>query len=237
LPGKKGRRTRAYITPDHGSNAQVPRVEQEKQASGARCSAFCGAGHFSGFSQQCGVSPAKHLGANSDCCVDLGLPEATVGATSVPQPLEQRGRAAVKILSQLAQRALGHFIDGELAGKISADSYKFDQRFDFGNFVRIENRIRTNFSRCSRSQQALYAPSIDSISARSKSEICVLCAASARPYVLSTGSASSLRRPRAESWIVLSNEPTAMPWPVRRSSRNSATILSSSAITMFTATP
>jgi hypothetical protein len=51
-----------------------------------------------------------------------------------------------KIASQFAQRALGHLVDGELAGKISADAYKFHQRLDFGDFVRIQNRIRTNFS-------------------------------------------------------------------------------------------
>jgi hypothetical protein len=68
-------------------------MAQEKQASGARCLAFCGAGHIGGFSQQCCVFPAKHLGAKSDCRVDLGLPEATVGVASVPQPLEQRAGA------------------------------------------------------------------------------------------------------------------------------------------------
>ena len=77
-------------------------MAQEKQASGARCFAFCGAGHFGSFSQQCGVFPPKNLGAKSDCGVDLGLTEAAVGVTGVPQPLEQCARAVIKIGSQLA---------------------------------------------------------------------------------------------------------------------------------------
>ena len=71
-------------------------------------------------------------------------------------------------------------------------------------FIWIQYRGRISRDGRGRSSRRT-RPGIDSISVRSRSEICVHWAARARPHVLSTGSVSSVRKPRAESWLVLSN--------------------------------
>ena len=74
---------RAYITPDHGGNEQVPGTNIVKQASGARSFAFRGTGDLGSLAEQSGVFPPKHFGAKTYCRVDLGLPEAAVGFRGV----------------------------------------------------------------------------------------------------------------------------------------------------------
>ena len=84
-----GRRSRAYITPDHGGNEQEQvSVKVANQVSGANGFAFSASGDLCGFAQQSGVFPAKYLGTKPNGRIDLGLPEAPVRVAGMAQPLK-----------------------------------------------------------------------------------------------------------------------------------------------------
>jgi len=61
------------------------------------------------------------------CRIDLRLSKGAISLSSVAQSLEQRLCAVVEILPKFRQRTLGHFVDRQLTGEISADSYELDQ--------------------------------------------------------------------------------------------------------------
>ncbi len=131
---------RAYITLDRGGNEQDQIAEKSvKRALRTQCFAFCGSSNVCRLAQQGRILTAKHLCTKAHGRVDLRLPETPVGAVRVPQTLQERLRAVVQILSQFGQGPLGHFIDSELAGKITTNSDKFDQSFDFSDLVGVQN--------------------------------------------------------------------------------------------------
>lgn len=84
-----GRRSRAYITPDHGGNEQDQiSGKAGNRVSGAHGFAFSASGNFCGFAQQSGIFPAKYLGTKPYGRIDLGLPEAPVRFAGMAQPLK-----------------------------------------------------------------------------------------------------------------------------------------------------
>jgi hypothetical protein len=75
----------------------------------------------------------------------------------VAEALEQCLRAVVEVLSKLRQGTLGHFVDRQFTGEISADSHELDQGLHFSNFIWIQHRIWPDLSRWSWPQQSPHA--------------------------------------------------------------------------------
>jgi hypothetical protein len=75
----------------------------------------------------------------------------------VAQSLEQRLCAVVEILPKFRQRTLGHFVDRQLTGEISADSHELDQASTSATSFGSSTKIWPDVSRRPRPQQSPHA--------------------------------------------------------------------------------
>jgi hypothetical protein len=133
---------RAYITLDHGRNAQERRYGIKRKAlCSARGFGLRSSGNLCGLPQQGDLFPAEHFGAKTHSRVNLRLSEGTVSLSSVAQAFEQCLCPVIEILPKFRKGALCHFIYRAFTREIAANSDELNQGLNFSNFIRIQHRI------------------------------------------------------------------------------------------------